>query len=103
MDRYKQIGYNNKYPIIVETWKIGEKIPDWLSDVSKVSFIDGNGDVTLDWIKNDTGGVEIKDSTGINILIKTDKATDIICKDINNSNIFHLSKEQFDLLYEIYY
>ena len=38
---YKQRGRNDKYPAKIEVWRIGEKVPEWLSDRAKVKFIDG--------------------------------------------------------------
>ena len=57
---YKQRGKNNKYPAKIEVWRIGEKVPEWLSDRAKVKFIDGEGNVTLDRRDRGDGSYEIR-------------------------------------------
>ena len=93
---YEQKGENDKYPKEIKIWKIGEKIPEWLSDSAKVLFIDGNGNITLDTIDNNTGGYEIKSSSG-DTLVSLKKKSDIVC--FGNSKIFGLSEKQFNLIY----
>ena len=100
--RYKQSGVNNKYPTLIEAWEYGSgTIPDWISDKSKVTFIDGLGNVTLETHDTNTGGVEIIDSTGTSPLVKLNSKTDLICRDPEDDNhVFVLSKLQLKLLYK---
>lgn len=98
---YIQSGYNDKYPWKITTWKWGDSIPDWLSDRAKVSFIDGNGNLTLETHETSSGGIEIVSSSGSGILVKLVSKKDYVC--IENSeegNIFTLTETQLNLLYK---
>ena len=97
---YKQSGYNDKFPEKIVIWERGSKIPEWLSDISKILSIDPNGEPGLDTRDVVTGGIEIIDSSGSGIVVKTVSESDIVCKDIKTNNIFSLTEEQFDLLFE---
>lgn len=101
--RYKQSGVNNKYPTLIEAWEYGSgTIPDWISDKSKVTFIDGLGNVTLETHDTNTGGVEIIDSSGTSALVRLESKTDLICRDPEDDiHIFVLSRVQLNLLYKI--
>ena len=94
-----QRGMNSKYPEKINTWRLGENIPEWLSDRAKVLFIDGDGNITLDLLKLDTGGVEIKNSDGKGILVKMETGDSVLCYS-NGKNIFSLKPKQLELLYQ---
>lgn len=100
---YKQRGRNNKYPEKIEVWKLNEEIvPNWLSDVAKVSAINtGKNTVQIGFRKLSTGGIEIPDSSGQSILVKLDSEESFICKDTNAriGGIFSLTPKQLELLY----
>lgn len=101
MTTYKQYGYNSKYPDKIETWQWGEKVPEWISDKAKVTFIDGEGNITLESRDINTGGIEIMASSGTDVFIKLESKSDIVCKDTEDSNnIIVLSPIQLNLLYE---
>ncbi len=101
MTTYKQYGYNSKYPNKIEIWRWGEKVPEWISDKAKVTFIDGEGNITLESRDINTGGVEIMSSSGTDVFIKLESKSDIVCKDTEDSNnIIVLSPIQLNLLYE---
>ena len=99
MITYIQKGDNPKYPKEIVTWRYGEKVPEWISDNAKITFIDGLGNVTL--LKRDftSGGYEIVGADGISILISTKTYNSYICYD-GKSKIFSLTEKQFGLLYE---
>jgi hypothetical protein len=95
---YRQKGINKKYPTTIWTWKLGDDVPEWLSDIAKVkSIVDGT---KLDLIMSNTGGYEIKDSGGIDILVRTKKEDDLVCMSTDKTSIFSLSQLKFKLLYE---
>ncbi len=94
-----QRGLNSKYPERIDTWRLGESVPDWLSDRAKVLFIDGEGNITLDMFKLDTGGVEIKNSDGKGILVKMKTGDSVLCYS-SGKNIFSLKPKQLELLYQ---
>lgn len=97
MGYYKQRGLNKKYPKEIHTWKIGEKVPEWLSDRAKVKFIDGEGNVTLD--RRDGGdGYEIISSDGIHPLVTVKERMGVVC--FGDNKIFSLKERQLELLYE---
>lgn len=97
MKLYKQLGGNEKYPKQIQIWRLGEQIPEWLSDSAKVKFIDGEGNKTLA-INNLENGYEIIDSSGNFVLVKTKTNDSLVC--FGENKIFSLTKKQFDLLYE---
>lgn len=100
--KYIQSGSNPSYPKEIITWTWGSKVPEWLSDISKVSFIDGNGNITLEYRDTSTGGVEIISSNGLDVLVRLNSKSDLICKstDLLGDKPFVLSKVQLDLLYK---
>lgn len=95
---YRQRGENKNYPELVEIWSIGNSIPEWLSDNAKVSFIDGNGNITLDTLENNTGGYQIKSSAGSETLVNVKRKSDLVC--YGDNRIFSLSPQQFNLIYK---
>ena len=100
--RYKQRGYNKKYPLKIITWQLGEAVPEWLSNIAKVGAIDsGTGELKLEMRDTNTGGFELLDSSGSISLVKTKGKFDLICKDLDSlGNIFSLTPLQFNLIYE---
>lgn len=97
---YKQSGRNDAYPDEIETWKFGENIPDWISDICKVKFIDAEGNMTLDTRDTNTGGVEIISSDGARVAIKLNNKSDIVCYCSKTKKIFVLTPIQLSLLYK---
>ena len=95
---FKQRGYNSKYPDNIVTWRYGETVPEWLSDIAKVNAINDNTNkVNLFTRDTNTGGYEILDSSGTSVLVRTVKKSDFVCK--SDKIIFSLTEEQFNLLY----
>ncbi len=94
----KQRGRNNKYPETIETWRLGEKVPSWLSNVCAVKEVDGrNGDMKLDIRETDEGYELI--ASGVNqILVKVSSKEDYIC--FGDSRVFSLTPKQIELLYD---
>jgi len=98
----KQIGENSKYPQEVITWKLGEVVPEWISDRAKVTALEATtNNVQIDLRNTNTGGYEIIDADGINTLVKSNGKEDIICREAlhKTSKIFSLSPIQFKLIY----
>lgn len=94
-----QRGMNDRYPDEIETWKLGDKIPEWLSDKAQVVFIDGEGNLTLNIRDLNSGGKEIIGSDGKSILVKMETPKSLVCYSPRRP-IFSLRQEQIDLLYE---
>ena len=94
-----QRGMNDRYPDEIETWKLGDKIPEWLSDKAQVIFIDGEGNLTLNIRDLNSGGKEIIGSDGKSILVKMETPKSLVCYSPRRT-IFSLRQEQIDLLYE---
>ena len=65
----KQIGRNSKYPEEILTWKKGDSIPYWLSDVCNIVKLGENGDPILDMRKSGEGYELITSGTN-QILVK---------------------------------
>lgn len=96
---YKQSGHNPAYPEIIETWTPFEQpIPEWISDICKVKFIDGLGNITLDYRENNIGGLEFIGSVGNNVVIDLKRRTDIVCW--GDNRLFTLRPIQLNLLYK---
>lgn len=96
--KYKQRGRNLKYPDTIETWRYGEKVPEWISDVCKVKFIDGSGNITLDYRETSSGGLEFISSAGNRVLFTLGSKEDYVCLG-NDSRIIVLRPTQLELLY----
>ena len=63
MLKLKQWGHNPNFPEIAETWKVGERVPEWLSDQAKVSGFDPTGGILLEThTDQSTGKIHIKDT-----------------------------------------
>ena len=92
-----QRGMNNLYPEKIETWKVGEKVPEWLSDNAKVLSLDDEGNIRLDTNKLSTGGIAIKNSSGFGVLVELKTINSIVC--YSPGKIFSLKPEQLELLY----
>ena len=107
MIRYKQRGLNDTFPREVTTWKYGDDVPEWLSDIAKVASIDNNTHrISLETRETNTGGFEILDSSGQHVLVRLDSKTDILCRDISSEvkgiTLFSMTPRQFDLIYVSY-
>lgn len=100
MRKYVQYGFNPSWPLEIETWSYGEKVPEWLSDEAKVLFIDGSGNITLETRELNTGGFEIMKSSGSEVLVKLINKTDLVAYDLKTSRIFPITKKQLELLYD---
>jgi hypothetical protein len=95
---YKQRGRNDKYPAKIEVWRIGDKVPEWLSDRAKVKFIDGEGNVTLDRRDRGDGSYEIIGASGVQTLVTVEERSGVVC--FGDGRIFSLRERQFEILYE---
>ncbi len=94
---YKQRGQNEKYPVEVEIWRLGDKVPEWLSDRARIKFIDGEGNMTLDRRDHGSGGFEIISADGIHPLVNISERDGVVC--FGDGRIFGLRKRQFEILY----
>lgn len=97
--RMIQRGMNDRYPDTIDTWRLGEKIPEWLSDKAQVTFIDGEGNLTINIRDLNSGGKEIIEANGKSTLVKMETSNSRVCYS-PDSPIFSLRPEQLDLLYE---
>ena len=93
-----QKGRNNSYPQTIQVWRRGELVPEWLSDRACIVSIDLNTGYSLRYRDTVSGGYEILDSSGIDVLVRTERKEDYICFG-DNGKIFSLSPKQIKLLY----
>lgn len=95
----KQSGKNNKFPDIIETWRLGEKVPSWLSSVCKVGFLVGD-EIRLEvkQVGNKDGGYELISSGSYLPIVKTKTSDDYVC--FGDGKLFSLSPTQLKLLYK---
>lgn len=104
MRTYKQRGRNNNFPGEILAWKIGDPVPEWLSDRASIAYIDDvTGNVGLNMTETSSGGYIIKDASGTADLVKLVSREDYVCKSTDNDRIFSLSHLQLSLLYTIPY
>lgn len=95
----KQRGENIEFPSEIETWKWGEPVPEWLSDIAKVAAIDDKtSQVQLEILPTNTGGFSLKDSGGRDTLITVPSKKDFVCKG-SDGKVFVLTPLQLKLLY----
>ena len=99
MTTYIQSGKNDAWPEEIEVWKLGDPIPEWLSDQGKVSFIDGEGNITLETHETSSGGLEIVASGGTGTLVIMKDKKDYVAHG-GDGRIFSLSDIQLNLLYK---
>lgn len=100
MRRYVIKGENPFYPVEVETWRFGEKVPSWLIEICKIESFDSNNEPILTTKnKSDKGGCEYVGSEG-KVIFRTSSETDYIVKDVNSSSIYVMSDLKFKLLYK---
>lgn len=97
---YKQSGRNSNYPDEIETWRFGEKIPDWISDIAKIKFIDAEGNMTLETRETNTGGIEIIGSDGTRVILRLSNKSNIVCYCSETKKLFALTPLQLSLLYK---
>ncbi len=94
----KQKGQNSNYPQEISIWKMGEKVPEWLSNVAQILGIDDANDTYILGINRlSKGGYEIKDSSGQNVLVRVWNDDNYVC--YGDGRFFSLSPTQLKLLY----
>lgn len=93
----KLLGRNNKYPETIETWKLGEPVPSWISDVANIKGLSEKGEPILDIREGSGGEYEIITSGTNQVLVKARSKEDYIC--FGGRRIFVLTEKQMDLLY----
>lgn len=94
-----QKGRNYNFPESIQIWRKGEKVPEWLSDRACITSIDMKLGYNLKYRNTTTGGYEILDSSGIDVLVRSKNIDDYICLG-DNGKIFSLSPKQLNLLYK---
>lgn len=100
INRWVQKGENPKYPKFIETWKVGQDVPEWLSDIAKITGMTGDsGKVSIELRETNTGGYEIIDSSGKYTLVKAKNRGDYICF-VPGQKLFSLSELQVNLIYK---
>ena len=71
MKKYIQRGFNIEWPEkIMDTWKRGENVPEWLSDRANVTIMSSDGIKNIETRETSSGGYEIIDS-GKNVILVT--------------------------------
>ena len=93
----KQTGRNEKYPKEIITWKRGDKVPQWLSDVCNIIKVDEKGEPELD-IRESGDGYELITSGTNQVIVKVAHKDDFVC--FGDRKIFTLTKKQKELLYD---
>lgn len=78
LKRWKQKGYNCLFPPVIEVWKWGEPVPEWLSDRAAIQFIDGEGNITLKTRGISKGGFEVIEAGTGEALVRVGSKEDYI-------------------------
>lgn len=96
MPKLEQWGYNPDFPIIAETWELGDPVPAWLSDHAKVAGFNSDGSILLDTYTDREGNLHIRD---------TYRPIDLVVIPKNHKLIYGegimkvISQKQLDFLY----
>lgn len=99
MTYYVQRGLNPDWPdIIIDMWKHGDPIPEWLSDRAHVTIITADGIKNIETRNNSTGGFEIVDSGKIGTLVSLKKMDWLVLFD--GKSVRSASPEQVDFIYK---
>ena len=94
-----QSGDNPDYPRKAIIWRYGiDPVPEWLSDRAKIKCIDNNGNPQLEIRNGVSGEIEIIESGGRDVLVKT-KTKDSILLYSETHPIISLTPHQLELLY----
>ena len=101
MKYFVQRGYNPDWPDLIpenNTWRLGEEIPEWLSDRAHVSILSGDGVKNIGPRETSSGGIEIIDSGKIGTLVTLAKKDWIVI--FKDGIVKSLSPEAMKILYK---
>lgn len=96
----KQSGENKNYPEICDAWKMGEPIPEWLSDSARVKEIKEDGTVVLSTSTTSSGGVMILGHQGPTDILVTLKSEESWIIHSKTHKLISLTDLQLRLLYD---
>ena len=99
----EQRGYNNAFPLTIETWKWGDQLPDWLSDRCNISKILEDGTLVPTTNENSRGGYTIQMAGSTAALVSTTSKDDFVCFGVKEDKtvvVFSLTPTKLNLLYE---
>ncbi len=102
MKYFIQRGVNPDWPYTIleeDTWKLGEDIPEWLSDRAHITILSGDGIKNLGTRETSGGGIEIIDSGRVGTLVTLDKKDWIVIFDGNS--VKSLSPDAMKFLYKL--
>lgn len=98
--RYKQTGKNVLYPKEIETWRLGEELPEWLLNICKVEYdkeTDGFKPVIQPGVKG--GYVLLESGNTAKVLVCATKDSDYIAKDTKSYRLYVISERGLELMY----
>lgn len=98
MRKLKQWGKNKNFPDRVETWNIGEVVPEWLSDRANIVGFSKTGSLLLNMWQDDRGRYHIMDTAKphIELLIIPSKDHTVL---YGSGKLFVLGPKEIDFLY----
>ena len=99
MKKFVQRGFNIDWPEkILDTWKRGEIIPEWLSDRANVTIMSSDGIKNIEIRETSSGGYEIVDSGKIGVLVSLKNSDWFVAWD--GKRILSISPDQLEFLYK---
>jgi hypothetical protein len=101
MKYFVQRGHNPDWPYLIpehNTWRLGEDIPEWLSDRAYITIISGDGIKNLGTRETSGGGIEIINSGKIGTLVTLKKKDWIVI--YKDGVVKSLSPEAMKFLYK---
>lgn len=94
----KQVGYNPDYPMEADIWTLSQPVPEWISDRAKISEVNESGEPIVLTRKKSSGGLDIFDSSGREVLVSLDTEDSYILYSKTHP-LISLTPHQLDLLY----
>lgn len=96
-----QRGLNPDYPKEAYVWTPNQPIPEWLLDRAKISGFEESGKPILYTRPKTSGGVEILDASGKNVLVSLETEDSWILYSKTHP-LMSVTPHQLELLYNVY-
>lgn len=96
-----QKGYNPDYPVEAYIWTPTQPIPEWMIDRAKISGFNESGEPILCTRLKSSGGIDILDSSGKNVLVSLVTEDSWILYSSSHP-LMSVTPHQLELLYDIH-
>ena len=96
-----QKGYNPDYPKEAYIWTPNQPIPEWMIDRAKISGFNESGEPILCTRSKSSGGIEILDSSGKEVLVSI-RTKDSWILYSSSHPLMSVTPHQLELLYDMH-